>query len=195
MGLLPNIYLTGKCRLEPSIIDKRDFIVDVILPVVDVIVLSIGASHKGTVYDLWVWGITEEIIPCARRREIGTSADKENEDGSQYESRSEDETWHRLWTWPYFGDMTFYIFDWARIRKYVHILLINASPSTEAWLNRRLSQGLYLLNGRTSYRKSPCSFEAARFGFKRFQSLWNLTSTSAAMLPKCLSNFRTIWSS
>ena len=91
MGLLPNRYLTGNRRLEPSIIDKRNFIVDVILPVVDVIVLSIRASHKGTVYDLWVWGITEEIIPCAGRREIGTSADKENEDESQYESRSEDE--------------------------------------------------------------------------------------------------------
>ena len=61
---------------------KCDFVVDIVLPVVDVIVLSIWASHKGTIYDLWVWGITVEILPCARRREIGTGA------GYGYESES-----------------------------------------------------------------------------------------------------------
>ena len=39
------------------------------------------------------------------------------------------------------------------------------------------------------------SLEGARFGFKLFQSLWNLTGMSAAALPICLSNFRTMWSS
>ena len=52
--------------------------------------------------------------------------------------------------------------------------------------------GLYSLSGKTSYRKISWSLEAARFGFKLFQSLWNLTGTSAALLPRCLSNFRTI---
>ena len=51
-------------------------------------------------------------------------------------------------------------------------------------------QGLYLLSGRTSYRKISWSLEAARFGIKLFQSLWNLAGTSAALLPRCLSNFR-----
>ena len=53
-------------------------------------------------------------------------------------------------------------------------------------------QGLYSLSGKTSYRKISWSLEAARFGFKLFQSLWNLAGTSAALLPMCLSNFRAI---
>ena len=51
---------------------------------------------------------------------------------------------------------------------------------------------LFSLSGNTSYRKISWSLEAARFGFKLFQSLWNLASTSAALLPRCLSNFRAI---
>ena len=50
--------------------------------------------------------------------------------------------------------------------------------------------GLYSLSGKTSYRKISWSLEAAGFGFKLFQSLWNLAGTSAALLPRCLSNFR-----
>ena len=52
--------------------------------------------------------------------------------------------------------------------------------------------GLYSLSGKTSYRKISWSLEAARFGFKLFQLLWNLAGTSAALLPRCLSNFRAI---
>ena len=52
--------------------------------------------------------------------------------------------------------------------------------------------GLYSLSGKMSYRKISWSLEAARFGFKLFQSLWNLAGTSAALLPRCLSNFRAI---
>ena len=44
-------------------------------------------------------------------------------------------------------------------------------------------QGLYSLSGRTSYYKISRNFEAARFGFKLFQLLWNF---------KCLSNSRAI---
>ena len=49
--------------------------------------------------------------------------------------------------------------------------------------------GLYSQRGKTSYRKISWSLEAVRFGFKLFQSLWNLAGTSAALLPRCLSNF------
>ena len=51
---------------------------------------------------------------------------------------------------------------------------------------------LYSLSGKTSYLKISRSLEAARFGFKLFQSLWNLAGTSATLLPRCLSNFRAI---
>ena len=60
------------------------------------------------------------------------------------------------------------------------------------WLIAVVTQGLYSLSGKTSYRKISWSLEAARFGFKLFQSLWNLAGTSAALLPRCLSNFRAI---
>ena len=55
-----------------------------------------------------------------------------------------------------------------------------------------LIKGLYSLSGKTSYHKISWSLEAARLGFKLFQSLWNLAGTSAALLPMCLSNFRAI---
>ena len=58
------------------------------------------------------------------------------------------------------------------------------------WVTRTL--GLYSLSGKTSYRKISWSLEAARFWFRLFQSLWNLAGTSAALLPRCLSNFRAI---
>ena len=54
------------------------------------------------------------------------------------------------------------------------------------------NMGLYSLSGRTSYRKISWCLEAARFGFRLFQSFWNLTGTSAAALPICLSNVRAI---
>ena len=53
-------------------------------------------------------------------------------------------------------------------------------------------QGLYSLRGRKSYRKISWSLEAARFVFRLFQSLWNLTGTLAVALPRCLLNFREI---
>ena len=60
------------------------------------------------------------------------------------------------------------------------------------WLPQTISQSLYSLSGKTSYRKISWSLEAVRFGFELFQSLWNLAGTSAALLPRCLSNFRAI---
>ena len=42
----------------------------------------------------------------------------------------------------------------------------------------------------TSYCKISRSLEAARFVFKIVRGLWNLTWTSAALLPMCLSSFK-----
>ena len=47
-------------------------------------------------------------------------------------------------------------------------------------------------NVRTSFRKISWSLVSARFGFRLFQSLRNLTGTSAAPLPRCLSNSRAL---
>ena len=49
---------------------------------------------------------------------------------------------------------------------------------------------LYSLSGQTSYHKISLSLEAARSGYRPFQLLLNLTSTSTAALPRCLSNVR-----
>ena len=48
------------------------------------------------------------------------------------------------------------------------------------------------ISEKTSFRKISSSLEAARFVFRIVRSLWNLTGTSAAVLPMCLSNFKTI---
>ena len=52
--------------------------------------------------------------------------------------------------------------------------------------------GLYSLSGKTSYRKISWSLGAARLGVIIIVSPWNLTGISAALLPRCLSNFRAI---
>ena len=54
-------------------------------------------------------------------------------------------------------------------------------------------QGLYSLSGKTSYRQISWSLEAARLDVAMVVvSLWNLTGTSAAVLPRYLPNFRAI---
>ena len=55
-----------------------------------------------------------------------------------------------------------------------------------------LTQGLYSLSGKTSYRQISWSLEAVRLGVIIIAPLWNLTGTSAALLPRGLSNFRAI---
>ena len=60
------------------------------------------------------------------------------------------------------------------------------------YMRHGYAQDLYSLCGRTSYHKTSWSLESARFKFTLFQSLWNLTGTSTAGLPRCLSNFRAI---
>ena len=72
------------------------------------------------------------------------------------------------------------------------IIVKNLAPSFRTRYNVFETLGLYSLSGKTSYRKISWSLEAKRFGLKLFQSLWNLAGTSAALLPRCLSNFRAI---
>ena len=45
---------------------------------------------------------------------------------------------------------------------------------------------------KTSHRKISWSLEAARLVLEIIVLLWNLTGTSAALLPRCLSNFKKI---
>ena len=54
--------------------------------------------------------------------------------------------------------------------------------------------GLYSPSGWTSNRKISWSLEATRFRCRLLQSFWKLTGTSAAALPRWLSNFRAMWS-
>ena len=53
-------------------------------------------------------------------------------------------------------------------------------------------QGPISISDKLSYCKISQSLEAARFVFRIVWSLWNLTGTSAAGLPKCLSNFKAV---
>ena len=55
-----------------------------------------------------------------------------------------------------------------------------------------MPQGLYSLSGKTSYRQISWSLKAARLDVAMGVSLWNLTGTSAAALPRYLPNFRAI---
>ena len=48
------------------------------------------------------------------------------------------------------------------------------------------------ISNKTSYHKILWSIEAPRLVVCIVASLWNLTSTSATLLPRCLSNFRAI---
>ena len=61
------------------------------------------------------------------------------------------------------------------------------------WIRRtRKGLGLYSLSGKTSYRQISWSLEAARLDVVMVVSLWNLTGTSAAALPRYLPKFREI---
>ena len=51
---------------------------------------------------------------------------------------------------------------------------------------------MYSLSGRTSYRNISWRLGAGGFGLRLSHSLQNLTETSAAALPRCMSNLRAI---
>ena len=52
--------------------------------------------------------------------------------------------------------------------------------------------GPVAISDKTSYRKISWSIDAAKFVFIIVRSLWNLTCTSTALPPTCLSNFTAI---
>ena len=61
------------------------------------------------------------------------------------------------------------------------------------WLHHLgIAQGLYSLSCKTSYRQISWNLEATRLGVIIITALWNLTGISAALLPRCLSNFKAI---
>ena len=80
----------------------------------------------------------------------------------------------------------------------MHDLLANMYPDTglsSAQLilsSTYVTQGLYFLSEQTSYHKISRTLEAVRFRFLLFQSLCNLTDTSAAAIPTCLWIIHTI---
>ena len=90
--------------------------------------------------------------------------------------------------------------NWKKnARGIVHLALsvVGGSGRNQPMFPTRCRRGysnlfLYSLSGQTSYRTISRSLNAARFGFRLFQSLWNQIGISAAALPRCLSNFRTI---
>ena len=63
---------------------------------------------------------------------------------------------------------------------------------SDAFLELTLNQCLYSLCGKTSYRQYLWNLEAARLDVIMIVSLWDLTGISAALLLRCLSNFRMI---
>ena len=75
---------------------------------------------------------------------------------------------------------------------FIHILPGNFTGAVTIvkWSNL----GIYSLKEWTFYRKISWNLEAMGFRFRLFQSLWNLTGTSAAVLSRCLWNFRPIQS-
>ena len=54
-------------------------------------------------------------------------------------------------------------------------------------------QGIVSISDMTSYFKISQSLETVRFVSSIIRSLWNMTGTSAALLPKCLSYFKATW--
>ena len=60
------------------------------------------------------------------------------------------------------------------------------------WVIACQMQGPVSISEKTSFRKISLSLEVARFVSRIVRSLWNLTGTSAALLPMCLSNFKAI---
>ena len=53
--------------------------------------------------------------------------------------------------------------------------------------------GLYSLSSKTSYRQISWSLKPARLDVIMILPFWHFTGISAAVLPRCRSNFKTIW--
>ena len=86
-----------------------------------------------------------------------------------------------------FSQMSEGMVRWQEQYKKIHCFQILAGMKTE-----KGHLGLYSLNGKTSYHKISWSLEAARLDVIMTVSLWYLTGIAAALLPRCLANFRAI---
>ena len=91
--------------------------------------------------------------------------------------------------------VTKYIYQCAHSKNVIKYLSKGINKGVYLILVSTLYPGTLFTKQSASYRKISWKLEAARFGFRLLQSLWNLTDTSAAALPRCLSNFRAIRSS
>ena len=75
------------------------------------------------------------------------------------------------------------------------LLCLDLTPDSLAKVMRRNILNtlcFFSLSGRTSYENMSRILEAAKFLVRLFQSLWNLTSTLEAAVPRRLTNSRTI---
>ena len=80
---------------------------------------------------------------------------------------------------------------WRR-HEYLPCHMSPATPRVYFTCRDSLNQGLYSLSGKMPYRQISWSLEGSRLDVVMIVSLWNLTSVSAALLPRRLSNFKTI---
>ena len=109
--------------------------------------------------------------------------------------------WHRAprrgWRWHVWAR-----FVWTPVCGPEGDIELIADTATEAtllhhshpWLGTGLWPllGLNSLNSKTSYRQILWSLEVTGLGVVMMVLLWNLKGTLAAVLPRCLSNFRAI---
>ena len=72
----------------------------------------------------------------------------------------------------------------------VFAILLQHWDGVDCWNWRVMCQKQVSSVGTSNYFKISWSLEDARFVFRIVRSLWNLAGTSAALLPKCLSNFK-----
>ena len=71
--------------------------------------------------------------------------------------------------------------------------LLSPSHHYSSWSDNIVVQGLVSKSHKASYCKNSQSHEAAILVFRIARLLWNLTDTSAALLPKHPSNFKAMW--
>ena len=78
--------------------------------------------------------------------------------------------------------------NFRSIRLIEHLMASRLPDITRFGIFRLENQAPVSISDKTCFRKISQSLEAAKFVFRIVQSLWNLTGTSAALLPMCLSS-------
>ena len=77
-----------------------------------------------------------------------------------------------------------------RLQRIIAVYVLRWTSVHSGWYGGLL--GLYLLNGKTSYRDISWRLEAAKLGVIMIVPFWNLTGISAVLLPRCPWNLRAI---